>query len=103
MKLSGCTGHPGTQTIGNSGVRFPFPAEVIGQSHAAGGIAFHGVDAAVGGAGSGRDDRPGFGRQPIDPFAGGDGLAGVRIGAEGRPVTLAFIVFRRGWSLPPPE
>ena len=71
-----------------AGLRFPIPAEVVGQAHAAGGVAFHGVDAAVGGAGSACNDGQRLGRQAVDPLVGGDGLAGVRIGAQGRPVAF---------------
>ena len=47
MKLSGCTGQPGTQTIGRPASRSPIPAQVVGQAHAAGRVPRHGVDAAV--------------------------------------------------------
>ena len=51
-----------------AGLRFPVPAEIVGQPHAAGRIAFHGVDAAVGRAGAGGDDGQRLGRQPVDPL-----------------------------------
>ena len=74
----------------HAGLRPPVPAQVIGQAHAAGGVARHGVDAAVGGAGAGRDDGPGLGGQAVDPVAGRDRLAGLLVGAQGRPVALVL-------------
>ena len=55
------------------------------------------MDSAVGRARSTAHHGQGFGRQPIDPFIGRDGLAGLRIGSEGRPVAflLDFLVGNR--------
>ncbi len=71
---------------------FPSPSEIVRQPHAPRGIAFHRVNSAVGGAGSGSDHSPGFGRQPVDPFAGRDGLPGLRVSAERSPVSLALVL-----------
>ena len=78
--------------VDNGDARFgsEIPSEVIGHTHAAGGVAFHGVDAAVSGAGAASDDGQGFGRQPVDPFAGGDGLPGDFVGAKSGPVSFRF-------------
>ena len=46
------------------------------------------MDAAVGRAGADRDDGQRLGRQPVDPVAGGDRLAGLLVGAERGPVAL---------------
>ena len=67
MKLSGWTGQPGTQTMGMPACERQLPAEVVGQAHAAGRVALHRVNAAVGGAGAGGDDGPGVRREPVDP------------------------------------
>ena len=96
MKLSGCTGQPGTLTIGQARLRSPVPAEIIGQAHGAGRIALHGVDAAVGGAGAGGDDRQRLGREAIDPFAGGDGLAGFWDRCPARPSSPRVLIFSLG-------
>ena len=88
MKLSGCTGQPGTLTMGSPAFDRQSQPEVIGQAHAAGGIAFHGVNAAIGGAGSARDHGQRLGRQAVDPFAGGDRLAGLGVGAQRGPVAF---------------
>ena len=53
------------------------------------GLPCHRMDAAVRRAGAGRDDRQRLGREPVDPLAGRDRLAGLVIGAERRPVALA--------------
>ena len=58
MKLSGCTGTTGHVHDRQAGLRFPIPAQIIGQAHAAGRIAGHGVNAAVGGAGAERRPPP---------------------------------------------
>ena len=65
--------------------RPPVPAQVVGQAHAPGRVAGHGVDAAVGRARAGGDHGPGLRGQPVDPVAGRDRLAGRRVGAERRP------------------
>src|SRR5581483_7779252 len=77
---------------GKAGLGTPIPAEVIGKAHRAGGIALHGVDAAVGGAGAGGDDRYGPGREAINPGVERDRLAGFGIRADGGPVTFRFDV-----------
>ena len=92
MKLSGCTGQPGTLTIGMPPGRAEVPAQVVGQAHAAGGVAGHGVDAAVGGAGADGDDGQRLGRQPVDPGVEGDGLARLRVVAHRGPVAVAVDV-----------
>ena len=91
--LSGCTGQPGTQTIGISRLRFPLPAQIIGQTHAACWISLHGMNATVGGAGSCRDDCPGMRRQTVDPLASRNRLSGPRVGSERSPITFALIGF----------
>ena len=91
--LSGCTGHPGTHTIGMSAARLPLPSQVIGQAHASGGVSFHGMNPAVGRAGSRRHNRPGLGSQTVDPVAGQDGLARLLVRAPRCPVAFLLIVF----------
>ena len=54
----------------------------------AGRIAFHGVDAAVGGASAAGHHGQRLGSEAVNPLIGGDGLAGLGIGAERRPVSL---------------
>ena len=88
MKLSGWTGQPGTLTIGMPAFDFHSQPEVVGQAHAAGRVAGHRVDAAVGGAGAAGDDGQRLRGQPVDPVAGGDRLPGLLVGAERRPVAL---------------
>src|SRR6516225_5289747 len=80
---------------GNSVSGFPFPTEIIGQSHATGGISLHGVNAAVGRASAGCHDGPGLGSQSIDPVAGQDWLAGFFAGAEGGPISFRLVVLVR--------
>ena len=79
--------------MGISGVRFPLPAEIVGKPHRTRGVALHGVNAAVGGARSRSDHRPRMRCQPVDPIAGEDRLARLRVGAEGSPVALRFVAF----------
>ena len=74
-------------------LRLPIPAQIVGQAHAAGRIALHGVNAAVGGAGAAGDDGPGPRSEPIDPLANGDRLAGLGVGSETGPVTLGLVGF----------
>ena len=59
---------------------------------AAGGIAFHGMNAAVGGARAAGHDGPGARSEPVDPMASGDRLAGSRIGPETGPIALGLVV-----------
>src|SRR5579859_5871346 len=91
MKLSGCTGQPGTFTIGSPALDF--------QAHATRRIARHGMDSAVGGACARTNYGSGFRRKTVDPFAGSDRLPGLGIGAEGRPVALVLNLFVRNGSL----
>ena len=57
------------------------------------------MDSAIGGAGSASHHSQRFGREAIDPFIRGDGLAGLRIGAERRPVAflLDFLIGNRAF------
>ena len=71
-----------------AGLRLPIPSEIVGQAHAAGRIALHGVNAAISGAGSAGDDGECLRSEAVDPLIGGDGLAGMRIGSETRPVAF---------------
>src|SRR5580704_15283384 len=80
---------------GNLRLRLPLPSQVVRKPHASRWIAFHGVNAAVGGAGSRRHHRPRTRRETVDPFTGGDRLAGLWVGAQGSPVTYFLIVFVR--------
>src|SRR5262249_272779 len=68
----------------------PLPAEVVGYAHGAGGVASHGVDAPVGGAGADGEDGGRLGSQPVEPFAGGHRLAGGRVVAETAPVAFGL-------------
>ncbi len=54
----------------------PSPAQVVSQAHASGGIAGHGVNAAISSACASADDRERLWSQTINPLAGGDGLSG---------------------------
>ena len=56
------------------------------------------MNATVSGAGACGDDRPGPGRQAINPIAGKDRLAGFFIRPKARPVALRFICFVRDGS-----
>ena len=69
-------------------LRSPVPAEVVGDAHRAGRVAGHGMDAAVGRARADREDGGRLGRQPVEPLAGGDRLAGGGVVAEPAPVAL---------------
>ncbi len=71
-----------------SGLRSPVPAEVVGDPHRPGGIAGHGMDAAVGRARADREDRRRLRGEPVEPLARGDRLAGGGIVAEPAPVAL---------------
>src|SRR5690606_5911688 len=75
------------------------PPEVVGQAHAAGWVAGHGVDAAVGGAGPDGQHRPRPGCQLVDPLVDGDRLPGVRVVAHGGPVTVTIDLFVRDRAL----
>lgn len=85
-------GAAGNIDDGYSGLGAEIPTEVVGQSHAARRVARHGVNAAIGRAGTGRHHRPGFRGQPVDPGVERDRLAGLRVGAQRRPVALALDV-----------
>ena len=78
---------------GNVRARLPIPTEVIRQSHTAGRVSLHGVDAAVGSACSSRDHRPGLWRQAIDPVTRQDRLSGFLVGPKRRPISFALILF----------
>ena len=102
MKFSGCTGQPGMLTIGRSAGGAEVPAEVVGQPHAAGRVAGHRVDAAVGRAGADRDHAPGLRREPVDPPVQRQRLAGRQVVAERRPIALAVdVLVRDPWHLDP--
>src|SRR5581483_3207626 len=75
---------------GDAGVGLPVPAEVVRHAHGSGGVALHGVDAAVGGAGAHGQHRESLRRQPVEPFTGGDRLAGLGVVAEPGPVALGL-------------
>src|SRR3954451_10472726 len=74
----------------DAGLGLPVPAEVVGHAHRAGGVAGHGVDPAVRGAGPGGHDGRRLGRQPVEPLAGGDRLPGGGVVAEAGPVPLVL-------------
>ena len=57
------------------------------------------MDSTIGGARARGDDRPGFGRQPIDPLVDGNRLAGGGIIAHGGPVTVAVDLLVRDRAL----
>src|SRR5262249_20463739 len=61
-------------------LRPPIPTQIVGQTHAAGWISGHRVDASVGRARADGDYAKRLRRQPVNPFVGGDGLprSGVR-------------------------
>src|ERR1700722_7525283 len=80
---------------GNLRLRLPFPSQVIWKPHTSCRVAFHGVNAAIGSAGSCRHHRPSAGSETIDPVTGSNWLTGLRIGAEGGPITLLLIMFIR--------
>ena len=84
----GLDGAAGDVDDGQPAGRAPVPAQVVGEAHGPGGVAGHGVDAAVGGTGADGDDGPGAWGQPVDPAGGGDGLTGVGVGAEAGPAPL---------------
>ena len=90
MKLSGCTGQPGTFTMGRPAARSGEYVEIIGQAHRAGGIPLHGMDAAIGSAGPGGNDRKRFWRQPIDPRGEGDRLVSIGVVPHCRPISFAL-------------
>ena len=69
------------------------PPQVVGKPHAAGRIAGHGVDAAVGGAGAGRHHRQRLRRQPVDPRVQRDRLPRLMVVAEGGEVPLGVDLF----------
>src|ERR1700691_4550579 len=71
VRLDGASGNTND---GDIALRAPLPTKVIGQPHASGGIAFHGMNSAVGRAGPGSNHCPCFRRQPIDPLTSGYGL-----------------------------
>jgi hypothetical protein len=77
----------------------PAPAQVVRQAHRPRRVALHGVDAPVGGARPGRDDRPGPGRQPVDPLARRDRPAARAIRPHRGPVPLAGERFVRHGAL----
>ena len=80
-------------------LRLPRPAEVVRHPHRAGGVARHGVDAAVGGAGADGEDGERLGREPIQPFAGGHRLAGLGVVPEAAPVALGLDLLVRDGAL----
>jgi hypothetical protein len=71
----------------------PAPSEVVRQTHAAGRVPGHGVDAAVRSAGPGRDDSPGLRGQAVDPLARRDRLPRRPVDAHGRPESLLLVLF----------
>src|SRR5215216_1874546 len=87
VALDGAAGHTHDR---DAGLGLPAPAQVVGDAHGPGGVAGHGVDAAVGGAGADGQHGQGLGGQAVDPLAGGHGLAGVGVVAEAAPVALAL-------------
>ena len=82
-----------------AGRRLPVPAEVVGDAHRAGRVVLHRRDAAVGRAGPDRDDRRRLRREPVEPLAGRDRLAGLGVVADRRPVALAVDVLVRDRAL----
>src|ERR671912_878886 len=78
-----------------AGLALPGPAQVVGHAHGPGGVAGHGVDAAVGGAGADGQHGQGLGGQAVDPLAGGHRLAGRGVVAE--PAPVAFLLDRLVW------
>src|SRR4051794_15897045 len=79
--------------------RAEVPAEVVGEAHAAGRVARHRVDAAVGRARADRDDAPRLGRQAVEPPVQRERLARRLVVAERRPVALAVDVLVRDRAL----
>src|SRR6478735_10189633 len=71
-----------------AGLGLPRPPEVVGDTHGAGRVAGHRVDAAVGRAGAYGDDGGRLAGQPVQPLGGLDRLAGHRVGTEPGPVAL---------------
>ena len=99
MKLSGCTGQPGTHTIGRARLRLPVPAEVV----RAGPWRRSGCPPSRGCRRTWRrcpiaTTRPGVRREPIDPVARRDRLARARVGAEARKAALLVESSRSGSS-----
>src|SRR4051795_331847 len=110
MKFSGCTGQPGAVTIGRApaqreghppagavsdrraAARAALPPEVAGQAEAAGRVARHGVDTAIGRAGADGHDAPGLRGEAVDPPVQRERLAGRLVVAERGPVALAVDV-----------
>src|SRR3954462_7255027 len=89
MKFSGWTGQPGTLTIGRPPAEGESPpgesarpmqpggvAPPGGEAKAAGRVARHGVEAAVGGAGADRDHAPRLRRELVEPPVERQRLAG---------------------------
>ncbi len=73
----------------NVPARGPAPAEVVAQPHRAGRVVPHRRDAAERRARAEREHGGGARREPVDPRAGGDRLARVRVDAHRRPVAIA--------------
>ena len=99
VMLSGCAGQPGTLTIGMSRRDAPPRTQVIAQPHRAGWVAPHRGDPAEGRAGAEGEHGGGTGREPVDPRAGGDRLARIRVEAERRPVPIAADLLVRDRAL----
>jgi hypothetical protein len=78
----------------NPNTGFLLPAQVIQQSHAAGGISLRGVNATVGRTRPYRQNGPSFRRRLVDPIAAGDWLTGPSVRAKRRPISfrLVFLV-----------
>ena len=74
----------------DAGLRLPVPAEVVGNSHRAGRVAGHGVDAAVRCARARRENRKRLRRETIEPLARRHRLIGVGVVPEPAPVALAL-------------
>ena len=87
--LSGATGHPGRLTIGAPRPSLPVRAEIVAQTHRAGGVPAHRRDATVGGAGPQREHGRRARRELVDPAARRDRLSVQGVDAERGPVPVA--------------
>ena len=69
----------------------PVPSKIIRQPHAARWISLHGVNATVCRTCAGSHNSLSFGREPVDPFDGENGLARLRVGTLSRAISFRLI------------